>query len=186
MNALLNPLPGDLLLVIAPHAGGVIILDLIARLACQGPLRLLDGGNRFDVYKCNLAIARALNSRTADLPVVLDRIHLGRAFTCYQMATLLKEIPARPTPTLVLDLLSAFYDESVSAAESQHLLERCIFHLHRLNRLAPVAISVRPSPSTSHLAANVDRPQLLKTLQAVASQIFTLEPHVSPPPPRLL
>ena len=59
MNAILNPIPGDLVLVIAPQAGGQIMLDLIAHLACRGPLRILDGGNRFDAYGCNLAVARA-------------------------------------------------------------------------------------------------------------------------------
>jgi len=185
MNAILNPIPGDLVLVIAPQAGGPIMLDLMAHLACRGPLRILDGGNRFDAYGCNLAVARALNSRTADLPAVLERIHLARAFTCYQMATLLKETLEQPTPTIVLDLLATFYDESVPAAESQRLLETCIAHLRRLNRIAPVAVSVRPGPSASHLKADIDRPQLMESLQSAAGQTFALEPYTPSPPPRL-
>ena len=186
MNAILNPIPGDLVLVIAPQAGGPIMLDLIAHLACRGPLRILDGGNRFDAYGCNLAVARALNFRTADLPAVLERIHLARAFTCYQMETLLKETPEQPTPTIVLDLLSTFYDESVPAIESQRLLETCLAHLHRLNRIAPVAASVRPGPSASHLKADVERPRLMEALQAAAGQVFTLKPYSPPPQPLLL
>lgn len=178
MNELLNPLPGNLLLVVAPHAGGEIMLELIARLACQGALRLVDGGNRFDVYRCNLAVARALGGRTAALPAVLERIHLARAFTCYQMEALLKETPAEPIPTLVLDLLSTFYDESVSTDESLRLLQACLLHLQRLNRLAPVAVSARPGPLDS-------RPELLATLQACAGQVWTLEAHRPVPPPRL-
>ena len=185
MNAILNPIPGDLVLVIAPQAGGPIMLDLIAHLACRGPLRILDGGNRFDAYGCNLAVARALNSRTADLPAVLERIILARAFTCYQMETLLKETLEQPTPTIVLDLLATFYDESVPAAESQRLLEICIAHLHRLNHIAPVAVSVRPGPSASHLKADIDRPQLMESLQSAAGQTFALEPYTPSPPPRL-
>ena len=185
MKAILNPLPGDLALVIAPQAGGPIMVDLIAHLACRGPLRILDGGNRFDAYGCNLAVARVLNSRTANLPAVLERIHLARAFTCYQMATLLKETLEQPTPTIALDLLSTFYDESVPAAESQRLLETCIAHLRRLNCVAPVAVSVRPGPSASHLKADIDRPQLMETLLAAAGQVFTLEPYIPSPPPRL-
>ena len=185
MKAILNPLPGDLALVIAPQAGGPIMVDLIAHLACRGPLRILDGGNRFDAYGCNLAVARVLNARTADLPAVLERIHLARAFTCYQMATLLKETLEQPTPTIALDLLSTFYDESVPAVESQRLLETCIAHLRRLNRVAPVAVSVRPGPSVSHLKADIDRPQLMEILLAAAGQVFTLEPYIPSPPPRL-
>jgi len=178
MNALLNPAPGRLLLVIAPRAGGAIMLDLIARLACRGPLRLLDGGNCFDVYRCNLAIARALQGQKEQLPAVLERIQLARAFTCYQMVALLKQTQARPVPTLVLDLLSTFYDESVPGVESRRLLQACIVQLQRLNNRAPVAISTRPGLTGS-------RPELLEALQSAASQVWALEPYVPEPPPRL-
>lgn len=178
MNTLLNPLPGDLLLVVAPHAGGAIMWDLIARLACRGALCLLDGGNRFDAYRCNLAIGHALGGQTAGLPAVLERIHLSRAFTCYQLVALLKDTPTRPVPTLILDLLSTFYDENVSAAESLRLLRICLAHLQRLNRLAPVAISVRPGPPDS-------RPELLEAVLEAANQVWTLEPNLPEPPPRL-
>jgi hypothetical protein len=178
VNTLLNPLPGNLLLVVAPHAGGAIMWELIARLACRGALRLLDGGNRFDVYRCNLAIAQALDGQTADLPAALERIHLARAFTCYQLVALLKDTATQPIPTLILDLLSTFYDENVSAAESLSLLRACIAHLQRLNQLAPVAVSVRPSPLDS-------RPELLEVLLEAADRVWTLEPSLPEPPPRL-
>lgn len=152
--------------------------DLIARLACRGTLRLLDGGNRFDVYRCNLAVGHALGGQTADLPSVLERIHLSRAFTCYQLVALMKETPTQQVPTLVLDLLATFYDENVSTTESLRLLRICLAHLQRLNRLAPVAISVRPGPPES-------RPELLDVLLEAAGQVWTLEPNLPKPPPRL-
>jgi hypothetical protein len=178
MNTLLNPIPGDLLLVLAPHAGGALMWELVARLACRGALRLLDGGNRLDVYKCNLAVGKALGGQTADLPAVLERIRLSRAFTCYQVVALLNDTPAEPVPTLVLDLLSTFYDENVPAAESLRLLGECIANLQRLTRLAPVAVSVRPGPDGS-------RPELLEAMLKAASQVWTLEPNIPKPPPRL-
>ena len=152
--------------------------DLIARLACRGALRLLDGGNRFDVYRCNLAVGHALGGQTAALPSVLERIHLSRAFTCYQLVALMKETPTQQVPTLVLDLLATFYDENVSTTESLRLLRICLAHLQRLNRLAPVAISVRPGPPES-------RPELLDVLLEAAGQVWTLEPNLPKPPPRL-
>ena len=176
MDSTLEPIPGQLLLLIAPHAGGELMLELIARLACRGQLRLLDGGNRFDVYRCNLAVARQLGGQTAGLPETLGRIHLARAFTCYQMVALLHEIPAQPVPTLVLDLPATFYDENVSLAESLRLLQACLGELHRLNRLAPVAVSARPgSPG--------GRPELLGVLQEAAARVWRLE---APAPPPLL
>ena len=167
-------MPGQLLLVVAPRAGGPIMMNLVAHLASRGPLRVLDGGNFFDLR----AISRALRRQTEDLTAALERIQLARAFTCYQMATLLKETPVQPVPTLVLDLLSTFYDESVPASESLRLLETCLQHLQRLNQLAPVAVSARPAPTDS-------RPELLQSLRAAAGQVWMLEPHLPPPPPRL-
>jgi hypothetical protein len=167
------------LLVIAPHAGGALMVEIIARLALRGRLLLIDGGNCFNVYGCNTAIARALGNQTAVLPAILQHIQLARAFTCYQMENLLRETESQPLPTIVLDLLSTFHDESVAARESLQLLRACIAQLRRLNRLAPVAISTRPEALTH-------RPELLKTLQAAAGQVWTLEAHEPPSQPRLL
>ncbi len=194
MNTLLDPHPGNLLLVVAPHAGGALMLELVARLACQGPLRLLEGGNRFDVYRCNQAIARALqelqvkaspragveegSAAEFSLRQIMERIQLARAFTCYQLVSLLKQTPALPMPTLVLDMLTTFYDENVSNDESLRLLGVCLEELQRLNRVAPVAVSVRPAPPGS-------RPALLETLLGAAGQVWTLEPDVPAPPPTL-
>jgi hypothetical protein len=191
-GALLDPIPGNLLLVVAPHAGGAIMLDLIARLAGRGPLRILDGGNHLDVYALNLAVCRVLIAggdgqpgsptgvRTRrGLREVLERIHLARAFTCYQLVALLKDTPAEETPTLVLDLLATFYDESVPLAESRRLLRSCVFQLSRLNRAAPVAVSVRPGAPVE------GRSELLEFLAAAAGQVWMLEPEPVREPPRL-
>jgi hypothetical protein len=174
MTTLLNPLPGNLLLVVAPGAGTALMMELVARLAARGPLRLLDGGNRIDIH----AVSRALAREPLDLRAALGRIQLARAFTCYQVATLLHETPIQPIPTLALDLLSTFYDESVPAAESLRLLRRCILQLRRLNQWAPVAVSARSDPPAN-------RPELLQALQAAADQAWILEPHIPPPPARL-
>jgi hypothetical protein len=105
-------------------------------------------------------------------------MQLARAFTCYQMVALLNQTPAQPLPTLVLDLLATFYDESVPGVESRRLLQACILQLQRLNAQAPVAISVRSgSPG--------NRPELLDALQSAASQVWALEPYSPEPPARL-
>ena len=166
-------------LVVAPRAGGALMMEVVARLALRGRLLLLDGGNCFDVYRCNTTIARALGDQTAELPAILERIQLARAFTCYQMQSLLRETPAQPVATIVLDFLSTFHDESVAAGESLRLLEACVDQLRRLNRLAPVAVSTR-SEALTH------RPELLRTLQSAAGQVWTLEKHVPPSQPQLL
>ena len=66
------------------------MLDLAAQLAAHGPLRVLDGGNQFNVYP----VARAIRRQTPDLNAALQRIVLSRAFTCYQMVVMLDEAAA--------------------------------------------------------------------------------------------
>lgn len=168
VNVLANPVSGNLLLVVAPHAAAPLIWELAARLAVNGAVRVLDGGNRFNVYP----VARALRRLTSDLDAALKRITLSRAFTCYQMLALLQESPSSnaPVPTLLLDFLATFYDENVTLPESQRLVAACVPHLKRLSACAPLIISVKPP---APIAA--ERQVLIGQLQQVADQSWTLE-----------
>lgn len=178
MNELTLPLPNRLLLIVAGHAAAAPMLELSAALAHSGPLRVVDGGNRFNVY----AVARAARRRSANLRALLERIHLARAFTCHQMLTLLAGLPTAPHPTLVIDLLATFYDESVPQAESAHLLRACLLHLRRLSAAAPLVISARPPAQ-----AAADRLPLLRFLQENVDHAWLLgdAPEPPPAPPRL-
>jgi hypothetical protein len=117
-----------------------------------------------------------------DLRSCLDRIRVARAFTCYQMAALIDqacpdevracpdEVRARPavfagacpgeattalngSPTLVIDLLDTFYDESAPLAERRRLAEHCMQRL-RQSTLAPQGPGVaraQPGPVPPNL-----------------------------------
>lgn len=172
MNTLALPLSAHLGLVIAPKAAAPLMLDLAARLALNAPLRVLDGGNQFNAYP----VARTIRRYTANLTAVLEAIQLSRAFTCYQMAALLADTLPQPTPTLVLDLLSTFYDENVRLPESQRLLEVCLLRLQQLSRQAPLIISVRPP------TACPERTCLLESLQGAVDQVWEIP---APPEPAL-
>ena len=161
MDELAFPFSNALALVIGPHAAQGHMLDLAARLAVGGPLRVFDCGNQFNVYP----VARLVRSRTADLTQALGRIHLARAFTCYQVLALLEEAPDGTTPTLVLDLLSTFYDEDLKLPESQRLLRLCLEQLDRLSQAAPVIVSARPPKPIVY----AERIVLLEALRAAAS-----------------
>jgi hypothetical protein len=132
-------LPEHLAVIIAPQAGRSLLLDLAARLAVRGPLRVLDGGNQFNAYP----VARTVRRYTSDLSNVLQDILLARAFTCYQMAALIDDSPAGATPTLVFDLLATFYDENVSLFESRRLLATCLVKLQRLGQAGPVIVGAQ-------------------------------------------
>jgi len=166
MNTLSFPLSNQLVVVVAPHAAMPMMVEMAARLALNGSVRVLDGGNRFNVYP----VAQAVRRLTPRLEETLSRISLSRAFTCYQVLTLLEETPSRSVPTLVLDILSTFLDESVTLEESQRLLKISIRHLERLSLSAPVVVSVKPL-----LSLSADRIPLLDALSEAASRTIVLE-----------
>lgn len=152
---------------------------LAARLAQRGPLRVLDGGNRFNVQR----VARLLAGYggAISLRAALERIYLRRAFTCHQVITILSSAQVSQTPLLALDLLSTFYDESAMRRERRRLLANGIAHLRRLSAAAPVVVSLCPPP-----AAHPDEDGLLPQLQEAADAVFFVEETAPPPePPRL-
>jgi hypothetical protein len=138
-NIIPHPVSGQILLLISPISTLNTLFDLIARLALQNNLYILDGGNAFQGY----TLASALRRRTPDIASPMQRVLLSRAFTCYQMSVLLSESHFDPYPIVVLDFLSTFYDQSVRATERHRLLISCIHHLQRLSQQAPVAVWVR-------------------------------------------
>jgi len=174
MDALSLPLTNRLMVLTAPHAASKLMLELAARLSLAGDVRVLDGGNRFNVYP----VARAARRRSHDLTAALARIHLSRAFTCYQLYALLAETPADGLPVLIIDFLATFYDDNVRLAESQRLLSACIPHLVRLSRSAPVVVSAK---LPTHLSA--EKLVLAEALQAAAHNNWQLE---ALPRPRML
>jgi hypothetical protein len=167
------PQTGQLLLLSAPRAFLRQALPLlIAHLALK-PLRILDGGNCFNAY----GVARELRRRTERVQKCLEHTHIARAFTCYQVLTLLAQTPADPTPTLGLDILSTFTDENVADWERKRLLVESVTHLQRLSLNAPVAAIVFN-----------DQPGIqpwLPLLEEAAGQIWKLENPPVPTPLKL-
>jgi hypothetical protein len=101
---------------------------------------VLDGANRFDPYIVS-SFARKILIPPEDL---LHRIRIARAFTCYQMATLMGEklasllmeenVMARAQKPLVILLgpLNTFLDEDVPEREVSPLLERSLTKVETL------------------------------------------------------
>jgi len=95
---------------------------------------LLDGANRFDPYMASSLARRAL------IPpeTLLKRIRIARAFTCYQMATLMGErlvsllrqegvtTPWQKPWVIVLGPITTFLDEDVPEREVRPLFERSL------------------------------------------------------------
>jgi len=120
----IEPKAGSWILLVGPRSLNSTMLTAIARLGERCSLRVLDGGNRFNAY----TVARAARGRRD----ILEHITVSRAFTCYQVLSLLESTPSTQAPFVVLDLLNTFYDESVQIGERKRLLRSCIAHLERL------------------------------------------------------
>jgi hypothetical protein len=158
-----SPSSGRIMLLITPDSTMGALFEMVARLALQEPLYVLDGGNSFQGYP----LARNLRQHTADIAAVMQRVLLSRAFTCYQMAALCTEETFGPHPILVLDFLATFYDQGVRAAERRRLLKICLRRLDQLSRRAPVVIWVRQRAAIPEEAVG-----FLDIVQAAAGQIW--------------
>ncbi|MEA3440312.1 MAG: hypothetical protein U9R58_08520 [Chloroflexota bacterium] len=172
MDTLLPDLvTGRLSLVIIPAGTTRMLLELVARLAQRRPLRVLDGGNCFNAY----IVARELGRYTRDVEAALERIQVARAFTCYQVLTLLEDTPADGVPTLMLQMLDTFHDENVSLAERERLLASSIQELRRLSQRSSVGISTRWPR-----AAMPDAMKLLGILEDAADHVWRMETEQQP------
>jgi len=162
-------------LLIGERAERETLLDFTAVLALRGPVCVLDAGNRFDPYR----VSRAVRRQTAQLDEALGRIYIARAFTCYQVITLLQKTPATPMPHLIFDLLATFSDQAISDGESMRLLSIVAEQLLRLRRQAPVIVSARPqSPG--------GRAGLLQLLKSTADQVLLSDVQAATALERLL
>jgi hypothetical protein len=161
MQNLPDLLPGCIQLLLAPNPlRRKLTTHLSVRLALQGPMRVLDGGNRFDLR----GLARELRRQTHHYHAALAGVYVARAFTCYQATALLAETSSQPIPTLVPDLLTTFQDENVAFEERRRLLGDCLEQLQRLSYKTILLVSADPQT-----------PELLTPLIAAAGQIWQFE-----------
>jgi hypothetical protein len=181
--------PGKWTLLVLARGMHAPLLSNLYRLAERSPLTVLDGGNRFNAY----LVARGARGQSE----LLERITVSRAFTCYQMLTLLESTPAPlascqrdcaraeesrpaalpPRLILVLDLLNTFYDESVRVHERRRLLTACLFHLDRLSRPAGGAVTVHPPAVPSPEAI-----EFVRLLEVHAADVWLPPPAAEGPP----
>lgn len=159
MDELTDIRPGKWTLLVLARGMHAPLLSNLHRLAERSPLTVLDGGNRFNAY----LVARGARGQAE----LLERITVSRAFTCYQMLSLLETTESLPRPVLALDLLNTFYDESVKVHERRRLLTGCIAHLDRLSQPAGGAVTVHPPAVPSPEAI-----EFVRMLEAHAADMF--------------
>lgn len=131
---------GKLIVLYSSHAAREESMALIAELGLRGPVTILDGGNRYKPYQVAMLIRR----KTVEVNSVANRLFSRRAFTCYEMNTLLGTTPSVSHPHMVLDLLNTFYDDHVPTYEVRRLLDSCLKQIERLQLSAPVVVTLAP------------------------------------------
>jgi len=131
---------GKLIALYTPDAARTESMALITELGLRGAVTILDGGNRYRPYQ----VATLLRRRTVDISTAANRLFSRRAFTCYEMNTLLGSTPSLPQPYVILDLLSTFYDDHVPTYEACRLLKSCLGQIQRLVLSGPVVVTLAP------------------------------------------
>lgn len=162
---------GHLIVLCAPHAAREESAQLAAELALRGAVTVLDGGNRFLPYR----VAHLLRRKTVNVTAASNRLFVRRAFTCYEMTSLLADTPALHQPCLILDMLNTFYDDHVPVHEADRLLKSCLRQIHRLRLSAPVVVTLAP-PLVE------DRAFLIEQVCDTADELFTPEADMLPLP----
>ena len=130
--------------IYGPHAASGYLLGICAEIAVQRPLRLLDFGNRCDMY----FTARQLRLLTLDPVRAMRNIRLQRAFTCYQALALLRQLeePEPDMPVIILDLLAPFLDENIQPREIDRLFGASVEQIRNAMQIRPLLIGVKPVP----------------------------------------
>lgn len=169
MNILPTLRTGKLIVIYGPEAACQESMTLIAELGLRGPVTILDGGNR---YKPN-QLAVLLGRKTLDITTAANHLFSRRAFTCYEMNTLLWSTPHLQQPYVILDLLHTFYDDHTPGYEVLRLLKSCLSQIHRLQLSAPVVVTLSP-PLVEQRAF------LMDAVCDRADHVFTIERIESP------
>jgi len=157
-------------------------LSMASQVLLKGiPVVLVDGSNRFDVYRiadfARQVTSRHLVKRRVTPEDLLKNIFVARAFTCYQMeATLTERLPVfvrriGAPVAIIFGLLDTFYDEQAPLFEVKAGLERIIAALQQMK-----------CDGISVLLASVDvkleskeRNLLLPRVKQVMDQVFSIE-----------
>jgi hypothetical protein len=127
---------GSLYLLVGRTGLNRHIIDRLAVLSAHrgDATYYIDGGHRADPF----AMARVLRLQREDPRPVLERVHIARAFTAYQMDSLIREslseLPSPPDLLIVSAIDSLFSDPEVDLAEAKGMLDNCIASLKEMTR----------------------------------------------------
>jgi hypothetical protein len=126
---------------------------------------VLDGANRFDPYMASSFAKKALIPPES----LLKRIRIARAFTCYQMATLVEEkliallrqeetISQMHKPwVILLGPITTFLDEDVPERETRPLFERMLGKMEEMAMDSVSFFLFQPDPPFTKVGTSRNR-----------------------------
>jgi hypothetical protein len=141
------------------------LMEPLAILARRSPVRVIDGGNRFDAYR----LARSLRWQGINPIPILEQVSISRAFTCHQVASSLAQDFSATAPVILLDFLGTFQDENVPLQERKRLFEACLAQLRRIADITPMLVTAK----TGHKAFS-------EPLSRAADRVLRREMHPLP------
>jgi hypothetical protein len=153
-----------------------IINELVIQGAMQNPIWVLDMGNCFNP----LRLTRPIRRQTIQIHSILARMHVARAFTCFQVISLLGQIPNPEGQVFILDLLTTFADEVIPTQNRIDLLQQALAHIDRLRQAVPVLLTTGSQRSLEVLPV-----ELLNRLKKQASQVITTRTRIDVQPATL-
>ena len=121
--------------------------------ATGGDVVIVDGGNRANPYP----LVSLCKERGIDHELVLDHVHVSRAFTAYQLESIIIEsIPrilriADVKAILVMRPGAMFRDDQLDEFEARCMFARCMRTLERLARENDLYLLVSDRPLGPHL-----------------------------------
>ena len=117
------------------HGDAVFFMSFVLSVRCQMSIKrgglnssvvFVDGGNSFDPY----IVAKIAQSYSLDSRLALERIHVSRAFTAYQLSSLILEklepfLRRKKAKLLIVSDISAlFFDKDVPKTEAEDLFTK--------------------------------------------------------------
>jgi hypothetical protein len=115
-----------------------VVNDLIVRCAMDDLVWILDAGNCFDPYR----IIRQIRRQTPLVKSILGRIRIARAFTCFQVVSLLEQTQIFEGSVFLPRLLTTFADEMIPLHDRLRLLRHVDHQITRLNDCAPITVTL--------------------------------------------
>ena len=142
ISPLLSPeSPPGLVLLIAPHDGAEVVLQIIARTVLEHPVNVLDNSLRFNVHR----VAHLVRLQTARVYEALHRIQLVRVFNACQLVDGLHSFAQDTFPILVFGALALFETDLLTVRRERMMLNEYLSTLHLYSQERTMILSVKPA-----------------------------------------